>query len=206
MGLQARLMSRRCASSRRGVEVETASFHHQLREKMSSSVGNPETTTGGRASISASGAHGHRRIAHQGRDVVVGGLTPVNVVKTRVRPFREAEFDSCRRGFEAATFSISGSTSGSSRRAAPGSYGGERLARARERSILKDNPDVYKAIEGRVARALLTRDAREAKFSSVTAVLRGQRAAINAGLRCGAARPAKGWRTIGPTPHRHRRL
>ena len=129
--------------------------------------GNPETTTGGRAlKFYASVRLDIRRIASiKDGDVVVGGRTRVKVVKNKVAaPFREAEFDVMYGegisktgdlldlGVEKRIVEKSGAWF---------AYGGERLGQGREnaKQYLKDNPEVYKAIEDRVRRELgLTRD------------------------------------------------
>jgi len=96
----------------------------------------------------------------------VGGRTRVKVVKNKVAaPFREAEFDVMYGegisrtgdlldlGVEKRIVEKSGAWF---------AYGGERLGQGREnaKQYLKDNPEVYKAIEDRVRRELgLTRDA-----------------------------------------------
>ena len=108
-----------------------------------------------------------RRIASiKDGDVVVGGRTRVKVVKNKVAPpFREAEFDIMYGegisrtgdlldlGVEKRIVEKSGAWF---------AYGGERLGQGREnaKQYLKDNPDVFKAIEDRVRRELgLVRDA-----------------------------------------------
>src|SRR3954454_19630086 len=170
MGLQARLMSQALRKLTGVVSKSKTSliFINQLREKIGVMFGNPETTTGGRAlKFYSSVRMDIRRIASiKDGDVVVGGRTRVKVVKNKVAaPFREAEFDVMYGegisrtgdlldlGVEKRIVEKSGAWF---------AYGGERLGQGREnaKQFMKDNPEVYKAIEDRVRRELgLTRDA-----------------------------------------------
>src|SRR6187401_3223050 len=169
MGLQARLMSQALRKLTGAVSKSKTCliFINQLREKIGVMFGNPETTTGGRAlKFYASVRLDIRRIASiKDGDVVVGGRTRVKVVKNKVAPpFREAEFDVMYGegisrtgdlldlGVEKRIVEKSGAWF---------AYGGERLGQGREnaKQFLRDNPEVYKAIEERVRRELgLTRD------------------------------------------------
>jgi len=170
VGLQARLMSqamRKLSGSLSKFET-TAIFINQLREKIGVMFGSPETTPGGRAlKFYSSVRMDIRRIASiKDGDVVVGGRTRVKVVKNKVAPpFREAEFDIMYGegisrtgdlldlGVEKRIVEKSGAWF---------AYGGERLGQGREnaKQYLKENPDVFKAIEDRVRRELgLVRDA-----------------------------------------------
>src|SRR6187401_3116376 len=169
MGLQARLMSQALRKLTGAVSKSKTCliFINQLREKIGVMFGSPETTTGGRAlKFYASVRLDIRRIASiKDGDVVVGGRTRVKVVKNKVAPpFREAEFDVMYGegisrtgdlldlGVEKRIVEKSGAWF---------AYGGERLGQGREnaKQYLKDNPEVYKAIEDRVRRELgLTRD------------------------------------------------
>jgi recombination protein RecA len=132
--------------------------------------GNPETTTGGRAlKFYASVRIDIRRIASiKDGDQVVGGRTRVKIVKNKVAPpFREAEFDVMYGegisregdlidlGVERRIVEKSGTWF---------SYGGERLGQGREnaKQFLKDNPEVFKAIDERLRKELGLTPATEA--------------------------------------------
>src|SRR5829696_7759342 len=160
MGLQARLMSQALRKLTGAVSKSKASliFINQLREKIGVMFGNPETTTGGRAlKFYASVRIDIRRIgAIKDGESVVGGRTRVKVVKNKVAPpFREAEFDIMygegisREGdlldlaVERKIVEKSGTWF---------AFSGERLGQGREnvKQFLKDNPVIFKNIEGRV--------------------------------------------------------
>ena len=164
VGLQARLMSQ-ALRKLTGVVSKSKTclvFINQLREKIGVMFGNPETTTGGRAlKFYASVRIDIRRIASiKDGDQVVGGRTRVKVVKNKVAPpFREAEFDVMYGegiskegdlidlGVERKIVEKSGTWF---------SYSGERLGQGREnaKQYLRDNPDVYKAIDERIRKEL----------------------------------------------------
>src|SRR5918993_377620 len=145
MGLQARLMSQ-ALRKLTGVVSKSKTclvFINQLREKIGVMFGNPETTTGGR--------------------------TRVKVVKNKVAPpFREAEFDvmygeGISRTGDLLDLAVDKRIIEKS--GAWFAYGGERLGQGREnaKQFLKENPDIYRAIEDRVRRELgLVRDAEAA--------------------------------------------
>jgi recombination protein RecA len=164
VGLQARLMSQ-ALRKLTGVVSKSKTclvFINQLREKIGVMFGNPETTTGGRAlKFYASVRIDIRRIASiKDGDQVVGGRTRVKVVKNKVAPpFREAEFDVMYGegisregdlidlGVERRIVEKSGTWF---------SYSGERLGQGREnaKQFLRDNPEVFKAIDERLRKEL----------------------------------------------------
>src|SRR3954451_5959102 len=170
MGLQARLMSQALRKLTGAVSRSKCCliFINQLREKIGVMFGNPETTTGGRAlKFYSSVRVDIRRIASiKDGDMVVGGRTRVKVVKNKVAPpFREAEFDVMYGEGISKTgdlLDLAANKRIIEKSGAWFAYGGERLGQGREnaKQFLKDNPDVYKAIEERVRRELgLTREA-----------------------------------------------
>ncbi len=164
VGLQARLMSQ---ALRKLTAVVAKShtclvFINQLREKIGVMFGNPETTTGGRAlKFYSSVRIDIRRIgAIKDGDQVTGSRTRVKVVKNKVAPpFRTAEFDLMygegvsREGdlldlaVERRLVEKSGTWF---------SYNGERLGQGREKVklFLKQNPEVFDTIDGRVRKEL----------------------------------------------------
>src|SRR5712672_1128995 len=169
MGLQARLMSQALRKLTGAVSKSKTSliFINQLREKIGVMFGNPETTTGGRAlKFYSSVRMDIRRIASiKDGDVVVGGRTRVKVVKNKVAPpFREAEFDvmygeGISRTGDLIDLAVEKRIVEKS--GAWFAYNGERLGQGREnaKQFLKENPDVYKAVEDRVRKELgLARD------------------------------------------------
>ena len=173
MGLQARLMSQALRKLTGAVSKSKASliFINQLREKIGVMFGNPDTTTGGRAlKFYSSVCMDIRRIASiKDGDAVVGGRVRVKVVKNKVAPpFREAEFDVMYGegvSREGDLIDIAVEHKIIEKSGAWFAYGGERLGQGREnvKQFLKDNPEVYKAIEDRVRRELgMTRETPEA--------------------------------------------
>ena len=156
MGLQARLMSQ---ALRKLTAIVARSktcfiFINQMREKIGVFIGNPETTTGGRAlKFYASMRIDVRRLATiKDGESVVGNRVKVKIVKNKMAaPFREAQFDiiygegiskegdlvDC--GFDTGIVEKTGTWY---------SYNGERLGQGREnvKKLLKEN----KALAGRL--------------------------------------------------------
>jgi recombination protein RecA len=164
MGLQARLMSQ-ALRKLTGVVSKSKTcliFINQLREKIGVMFGNPETTTGGRAlKFYASVRVDIRRIGSlKDGDTVIGGRTRVKIVKNKLAPpFREAEFDvmygeGISREGDLLDLAVEHKVVDKS--GAWFAYGGERLGQGREnaKAFLRENPDVFRAIDDRVRREL----------------------------------------------------
>ncbi|MEO2197764.1 MAG: recombinase RecA [bacterium] len=164
VGLQARLMSQALRKLTAVVAKSSTCliFINQLREKIGVMFGSPETTTGGRAlKFYSSVRIDIRRIgAIKDGDQVTGNRTRVKIVKNKLAPpFRIAEFDLMygegvsREGdlldlaVERRMVEKSGTWF---------SYGGERLGQGREKVklFLKQNPEIFEAIDARVRKEL----------------------------------------------------
>ncbi len=164
VGLQARLMSQ-ALRKLTGVVSKSKTcliFINQLREKIGVMFGNPETTTGGRAlKFYASVRIDIRRVGSiKDGDQVVGGRTRVKIVKNKVAPpFREAEFDVMYgEGIskEGDLLDLAVDRRIIEKSGTWFAYGGERLGQGREnaKAFLKQNPDIFKAIEERLRKEL----------------------------------------------------
>jgi len=157
MGLQARLMSQ---ALRKLTAIVARSktcfiFINQMREKIGVFIGNPETTTGGRAlKFYASLRIDIRRISiiKEGESVV-GSRVKVKIVKNKMAPpFREAQFDIIfgqgishegdlvDMGLETAVLERGGTWY---------SYQGERLGQGRDnvKKLLKESPKLAAQLE-----------------------------------------------------------
>jgi recombination protein RecA len=157
MGLQARLMSQ---ALRKLTAIVARSktcfiFVNQMREKIGIFIGNPETTTGGRAlKFYASMRIDVRRVTSlKEGDSVVGNRVKVKIVKNKMAPpFRDAEFDiiyghgiskegdlvDC--GVNFGLIEKSGTWY---------SFQGERIGQGRDnvKKLLKENPEVAAGLE-----------------------------------------------------------
>jgi recombination protein RecA len=164
MGLQARLMSQ---ALRKLTAIVARSktcfiFINQIREKIGIFIGNPETTTGGRAlKVYASLRIDVRRLSIlKDGESVVGNRVKVKVVKNKMAPpFRDTQFDIIfgqgisregdlvDTGFDLGLLEKSGTWY---------SYKGERLGQGREnvKKLLKENTalaaDLEEAIRARL--------------------------------------------------------
>src|SRR5512135_608508 len=160
MGLQARLMSQ---ALRKLTAIVARSktcfiFVNQLREKIGIFIGNPETTTGGRAlKFYSSLRIDVRRITSlKDGESVVGNRAKVKIVKNKMAPpFREAQFDiifgeGISRegdlvdvGFDTGILEKTGTWY---------SYKGERLGQGREnvKKLLKENAKLAGELEDEV--------------------------------------------------------
>ncbi len=160
MGLQARLMSQ---ALRKLTAIVARSktcfiFINQLREKIGIFIGNPETTTGGRAlKFYASLRVDVRKLAViKDGESVVGNRAKVKIVKNKMAPpFREAQFDIIfgegisregdlvDTGFDLGLLEKTGTWY---------SYKGERLGQGREnvKKLLKENAKLAAELEAEV--------------------------------------------------------
>ena len=133
-------------------------FINQLREKVGTMFGNPETTPGGRAlKFYSSVRLDVRKIdsIKQGEGVV-GNRTRVKVIKNKVAPpFKQAEFDIMYgKGIDriGEIIDIGVKENIITKSGAWFSYGEERLGQGREKGkeYLKENPEILKKIESQL--------------------------------------------------------
>ena len=178
VGLQARLMSQ---ALRKLTAVVAKShtcliFINQLREKIGVMFGSPETTTGGRAlKFYSSVRIDIRRIgAIKDGDQVVGNRTRVKIVKNKVAPpFRMAEFDLMYGegvSREGDLLDLAVDRRIVEKSGTWFSYSGERLGQGREKVklFLKQNPEIFEAIDARVRKELGITTEVEAATEAVT--------------------------------------
>ena len=160
VGLHARLMSQ-AMRKLTGIVAKTncvVIFINQLREKVGVMFGNPETTTGGRAlKFYASVRIDVRRIeALKQNGEVIGNRTRAKIVKNKVAPpFREAEFDIMfGEGIsrEGDILDVAANLDIVQKSGAWYAYLGEKIGQGREnaKSFLRENPDVFDEIYGKV--------------------------------------------------------
>ena len=164
VGLQARLMSRPCASSRGRCRKfdTTAIFINQLREKIGVMFGSPETTPGGRALKFYSSVRLDVRKIENLKDgtEVVGSRTRVKVVKNKVAPpFRQCEFDIMYgKGIskEGSLIDVGVDLEIIKKAGAWFTYEGEQLGQGREnaRAFLAEHIDIRDEIERKVREAV----------------------------------------------------
>lgn len=157
MGLQARLMSQALRKLTAIVSNSrtTFIFINQLRQKIGTFFGSPETTTGGKAlKFYASVRLDIRRIgAIKEGDKVVGNRTRVKVKKNKVAsPFQECEFDIMYgEGIsqEGDLLDLAVNKGVVSKSGSWFSYSDKRLGQGREkvRNLLRENREIYKRIE-----------------------------------------------------------
>jgi recombination protein RecA len=160
MGLQARLMSQ---ALRKLTAIVARSktcfiFVNQLREKIGMFIGNPETTTGGRAlKFYASMRIDIRRLAAiKDGECVVGNRVKVKIVKNKMAPpFREAQFDIIYgEGISREGDLVDcGIDNGILERTGTWySYKGERLGQGREnvKKLLKENKEMAAQLDGEI--------------------------------------------------------
>ena len=165
MGLHARLMSQALRKLTGSISKTncTVIFINQLREKIGVMFGNPETTTGGNALKFYASVRLDIRRSTQIKDsngAVLGNKTRVKVVKNKVAPpFKMAEFDIMYGegvskvgeildvAVELEIIKKSGSWF---------SYDDTKLGQGRDavKSIIKDNPELFEELEGKIKVAI----------------------------------------------------
>jgi len=160
MGLQARLMSQ---ALRKLTAIVSRSktcfiFINQIREKIGMFIGNPETTTGGRAlKFYASMRIDVRRLSvlKDGEDII-GSRVKVKIVKNKMAPpFKNAEFDIIfGQGIskEGDLVDLGLATGILERTGTWYSYKGERLGQGREnvKRLFKENKDLAGGLEAEI--------------------------------------------------------
>ncbi len=157
VGLQARLMSQALRKLTANISKSRTLviFINQIRMKIGTMFGSPETTTGGNAlKFYSSVRLDIRRIGaiKQGQEVV-GNRTRVKVVKNKLAPpFKEAEFDIIYgKGIskESDLLDIAVRAKIVDKSGAWYSFQGERLGQGRDNvaRFLSENPDIMKEIE-----------------------------------------------------------
>jgi recombination protein RecA len=157
MGLQARLMSQ---ALRKLTAIVSRSktcfiFLNQIREKIGFFLGNPETTTGGRALkfYSTMRIDVRRLAAIKDGDSVIGNRVKVKIVKNKVAPpFKEAEFDIIYgEGIsKEGDLADMGQSVGLIEKSGTWySYKGERIGQGRDnvKKLLKENPKLAAEID-----------------------------------------------------------
>ena len=164
VGLQARLMSqalRKLAGSLSKSKT-TCIFINQLREKIGTAFGNPETTTGGRAlKFFASVRLDIRRIETiKEKGEAIGNRVRVKVVKNKcAAPFRQAEFDlmyGSGISKEGCVLDMAVEEGIVTKSGAWYTYGLERLGQGKEaaKETLSGNPELRREIEDKVKEAV----------------------------------------------------
>jgi recombination protein RecA len=157
MGLQARLMSQ---ALRKLTAIVARSktcfiFINQMREKIGVFIGNPETTTGGRALkfYSSMRIDVRRLSVLKDGDQVVGSRAKVKIVKNKMAPpFREAQFDIIFGqgiSLEGDLVDVGLETGILDRSGTWYSYKNERLGQGRDnvKKLLKENRDLAAKLE-----------------------------------------------------------
>ncbi|SHG31227.1 recombination protein RecA [Desulfacinum infernum DSM 9756] len=160
VGLQARLMSQALRKLTASISKSRTCviFINQIRMKIGTMYGSPETTTGGNAlKFYATQRLDIRRIGpiKEGQEVV-GNRTRVKVVKNKIAPpFKEAEFDVVYgRGIsrEGDVLDLAVAANIIEKSGTWYSYDGERLGQGREnvKNFLREHTDLLQEIENKV--------------------------------------------------------
>lgn len=160
VGLLARLMSQamRKLTGIISKSRTTAIFINQIREKVGTMYGNPETTTGGRALKFYSSVRLDVRkfdVVKQGT-TILGNRTRVKVVKNKVAPpFKVAEFDIMYGegvSKESSLIDIASDLDILNKSGSWYSYNGNRLGQGKDtvKEILRNQPELMAEIEGKL--------------------------------------------------------
>ncbi|MGB9735966.1 MAG: recombinase RecA [bacterium] len=160
MGAQARLMSQalRKLTANISKTQTTVVFTNQIRMKIGTFFGNPETTTGGNAlKFYASVRIEIRRINNiKEGDTIIGTRTKVKIVKNKVAPpFRESEFDIYYgEGISkiGEIIDIGTEIKAIDKSGAWYTFNNERIGQGRDntRLFLKEHPEICEKIEERI--------------------------------------------------------
>jgi len=160
MGLQARLMSQalRKLTAIVARSKTTFVFLNQLREKIGMFVGNPETTTGGRALkfYASMRIEVKRTMAIKEGTDIVGGRVRIKIVKNKMAPpFKEVEVDLYYgRGFskESDIIELGVLYEIVSKTGAWYSYGDNRLGQGKEavRKLFEENRPLFEEIKAKI--------------------------------------------------------
>ncbi|MEW6456361.1 MAG: recombinase RecA [Acidobacteriota bacterium] len=156
VGLQARLMSQ-ALRKLTGIVSRSKTcfvFINQVREKIGIFMGNPETTTGGRALkfYSTVRVETKKLISIKDGDQTIGTRTKVKIVKNKLAPpFKEAEFDIIYGegiSAEGDLIDVGVNVGVIEKTGTWYSYKGERLGQGREniKNFLKSNRDIFNKI------------------------------------------------------------
>ena len=160
VGLLARLMSQamRKLTGIISKSRTTAIFINQIREKVGTMYGNPETTTGGRALKFYSSVRLDVRkfdTVKQGTNIL-GNITRVKVVKNKIAPpFKVAEFDIMYGegvSKESSLIDIAADLDILNKSGSWYSYNGNRLGQGKDtvKDILRNQPELMAEIEGKL--------------------------------------------------------
>ena len=160
VGLQARLMSQALRKLVSAISKSKTSviFINQIRMKIGTLYGSPETTTGGNAlKFYATMRLDIRRIGpiKEGQDIV-GNRTRVKIVKNKIAPpFKEVEFDIVYgRGIsrEGDVLDLAVTTNIVDKAGTWYSYNGERLGQGREnvKNFLREHPELLSEMEEKI--------------------------------------------------------
>ena len=182
VGLLARLMSQamRKLTGIISKSRTTAIFINQIREKVGTMYGNPETTTGGRALKFYSSVRLDVRkfdTVKQGTNIL-GNRTRVKVVKNKIAPpFKVAEFDIMYGegvSKESSLIDIAADLDILNKSGSWYSYNGNRLGQGKDtvKDILRNQPELMAEIEGKLYE-MLKNEAEMQRLNAPTKKARG---------------------------------